>query len=39
MNMGKAIKLCRTQRGLTQSELSNLSDISLSYLCLVESVM
>jgi transcriptional regulator with XRE-family HTH domain len=36
MNIGKAIKLCRTQRGLTQSEVSDAADISVSYLSLVE---
>lgn len=36
MNLGKAIKLCRTQRGLSQSELANLAAISVSYLSLLE---
>lgn len=37
MNLGHAIKLCRTQKGLTQSELAKLADISVSYLSLLES--
>ena len=36
MNLGKALKLCRTQKNLTQSELANLADISVSYLSLLE---
>jgi transcriptional regulator with XRE-family HTH domain len=36
MNVGKAIKLCRTQRGLSQSELANIAGISVSYLSLLE---
>ncbi len=36
MNLGKAIKLCRTQRGLTQIKLANLAEISVSYLSLLE---
>lgn len=36
MNLGKAIKLCRTQRGLNQSELANIAGISVSYLSLLE---
>lgn len=36
MNLGKAIKLCRTQQGLNQSELSSIAEISISYLSLLE---
>ena len=36
MNLGKAIKLCRTQRGLNQSELASIAGISVSYLSLLE---
>ncbi len=36
MNIGKAIKLCRTQRSLNQNELSSLAGISPSYLSMLE---
>ena len=36
MNIGKAIRLCRTQRGLTQAELSRHANISTAYLSLLE---
>lgn len=36
MNIGKAIKLCRTQKGLTRTELAKNADISISYLSLLE---
>ena len=36
MNLGKAIRLCRTQRDLNQSELAKRADISVSYLSLLE---
>lgn len=36
MNIGKAIKLCRTQRNLNQNELANLAGISTSYLSMLE---
>jgi transcriptional regulator with XRE-family HTH domain len=36
MNLGRAIRLCRTQRGLSQSELANIAGISVSYLSLLE---
>lgn len=36
MNLGRAIKLCRTQRALTQSELADKVGISTSYLSLLE---
>jgi len=36
MNIGKAIKLCRTQKNMRQSELAVLADISVAYLSLIE---
>lgn len=36
MNLGKAIKLCRVQKGMNQSDLANQADISISYLSLLE---
>lgn len=36
MNLGKTIKLCRKKRGLTQAQLAELSDISVSHICLME---
>ena len=36
MNLGKAISLCRAQRGLTQSELADRAGLSTSYLSLLE---
>lgn len=36
MNIGKAIKLCRIQKNMRQSELSKSSNISISYLSLIE---
>lgn len=36
MNLGRAIKLCRTQRNLNQSDLAERADISVSYLSLLE---
>ncbi|WP_083499489.1 helix-turn-helix domain-containing protein [Thioalkalivibrio nitratireducens] len=36
MNLGAAIKSCRKLRGLTQSKLAELSDVSVSHLCLIE---
>lgn len=36
MNLGKAIKLCRTQKNLSQSDLALASGISVSYLSLLE---
>ena len=36
MNLGKAIKLCRTQKNMSQAELAELADISVSYLSLLE---
>ncbi len=36
MNLGKAIKLCRTQKNMSQTELANQAEISVSYLSLLE---
>jgi transcriptional regulator with XRE-family HTH domain len=36
MNIGKAIKLCRTQKNMKQAELARLANISVSYLSLLE---
>jgi transcriptional regulator with XRE-family HTH domain len=36
MNVGKAIRLCRIQRGLSQSQLADIAGISVSYLSLLE---
>lgn len=36
MDLGKAIKICRNQRGLTQTELAGKAEISVSYLSLME---
>lgn len=36
MQLGKAIKLCREQKGLTRSELAKISGLSVSYLSLLE---
>lgn len=36
MNIGNAIKLCRTQKGFTQAQLSENVKISTSYLSLLE---
>ena len=36
MNLGKAIKLCRTQKNLKQSDLAGRANISVSYLSLLE---
>lgn len=36
MNIGKAIKLCRTQLGLSQTELAIIAELSDSYLSLLE---
>jgi len=37
MNIGKAIKLCRTRRGLSQAKLAKLANCSVSYLSLLEN--
>lgn len=36
MNIGKAIKLCRIQKGMRQFELAALANISVAYLSLIE---
>lgn len=36
MNLGNAIKLCRTQRGFSLVELAQRADLSVSYLSLLE---
>lgn len=36
MSLGNAIKLCRTKKNYTQSELAEKADISISYLSLLE---
>ena len=36
MNLGKAITLSRTRRGLTQAELAKRAGLSVSYLSLLE---
>ncbi len=36
MNLGKAIRLCRTQKDMSLEELSAKADISTSYLSLLE---
>jgi transcriptional regulator with XRE-family HTH domain len=37
MNIGKAIKLCRVQKGMRQSELAESAEISVAYLSLIEN--
>ena len=36
MDIGKAIKLCRTQKNMSQTELAELANISTSYIHLLE---
>lgn len=36
MNIGKAIKLCRTRKNMLQSDLANLAGVSVSYISLIE---
>lgn len=36
MNLGRAISLCRKQRGYNQAELAKMAGISVSYLSLLE---
>ncbi len=36
MNISKALKLCRTQKGLTKTKLAELAGVSVSYLSLLE---
>jgi transcriptional regulator with XRE-family HTH domain len=37
MNLGKTIKFCRKIKGLTQAQLADKVDISISHICLLES--
>jgi transcriptional regulator with XRE-family HTH domain len=36
MNISKALKLCRTQKGITKTQLAEKADLSVSYLSLLE---
>ena len=36
VNIGKAVKLCRNQKGFTKTKLAELSGLSLSYFTLLE---
>ena len=36
MNLGKVVKLCRVQRGMTQEELAKATLLSISHLSLLE---
>lgn len=36
MNLGRAIRLCRGQRGMNQAEVAERAEISVSYLSLIE---
>lgn len=36
MNLGETIKICRKKKGLTQAQLAELANISMSHLCLME---
>lgn len=37
MNLGRAIKICRNSRGLSQAELAKRAQCSISYLSLLEN--
>lgn len=37
MNVGQAIKMCRTRRGISQTELANRAACSVSYLSMLEN--
>jgi transcriptional regulator with XRE-family HTH domain len=37
MNVGQAIRLCRTQRGASQGDIANRADCSVSYLSMLEN--
>lgn len=37
MNVGQAIKLCRTRRGISQADLAQLAECSVSYLSMLEN--
>ena len=36
MNIGRALSLCRTQKGMTKTQLSQVANVSVSYLTLLE---
>jgi transcriptional regulator with XRE-family HTH domain len=36
MNIGRALSLCRTQKGMTKTALSKCANVSISYLTLLE---
>jgi transcriptional regulator with XRE-family HTH domain len=36
MNLGRSIKLCRTNRGMSQEELAKKVGLSISYISLIE---
>jgi transcriptional regulator with XRE-family HTH domain len=36
MNISKALKLCRTQKGMTKTKLAEKANVSISYLSLLE---
>ncbi|WP_028868893.1 helix-turn-helix domain-containing protein [Psychromonas arctica] len=36
MNISKALKLCRTQKGITKTKLAELAEVSVSYISLLE---
>jgi transcriptional regulator with XRE-family HTH domain len=37
MNVGQAIKMCRTRRGISQTDLAHRADCSVSYLSMLEN--
>lgn len=37
MNVGQAIKMCRTRRGVSQTDLAHRADLSVSYLSMLEN--
>ena len=37
MNLGQAIKMCRTRRGISQTDLSQKAECSVSYLSMLEN--
>ena len=37
MNLGQAIKLCRTRRGVSQADLARQAECSVSYLSMLEN--
>ncbi|WP_151703217.1 helix-turn-helix domain-containing protein [Nitrincola alkalilacustris] len=36
MNIGRALTLCRNQKGMTKTKLAEAADVSISYLTLLE---